>query len=69
MSTAPRAARAPRARRDVVALVFGLVLAGLAVAALWLAVSGSLPWTLLRTATPVALVVVGVVGLLLTRRP
>lgn len=67
MSTRLRTARS-RPRRDVVALVVGLVLTGLAGAALWHAVTGSLPWALLRSATPLALVLVGGLGLLLTRR-
>jgi hypothetical protein len=53
---------------DVVALVFGLVLTGVAVAALWLSVTGSLNWSVLRTATPLALVTIGGVGLALSRR-
>ena len=57
-----------RTARDVVALVFGLLLTGVAAAALWLAVVGQLDWSLLRTAAPIALVVVGVLGLALSRR-
>jgi membrane protein YdbS with pleckstrin-like domain len=57
-----------RAPRDVVALVFGLLLTCVAAAALWLAVVGSLNWSLLRTAAPIALVVVGVLGLASSRR-
>lgn len=57
-----------RSARDVVALVLGLLLTGVAAAALWLAVVGSLDWSLLRTAAPIALVVVGVLGLALSRR-
>ena len=53
---------------DVVALVFGLVLTGVAVAALWLSFTGSLNWSVLRTATPLALVTIGGVGLALSRR-
>ena len=53
---------------DVVALVFGLVLTGIAVAALWLSFTGSLNWSVLRTATPLALVTIGGVGLALSRR-
>jgi len=54
--------------RDVVALVFGLLFTGVAFVALWHAFTGSLDWALLKTATPVALVVVGVLGLALSRR-
>lgn len=53
---------------DVVALVFGLLLTGVAVAALWLSFTGSLNWSVLRTATPLALVTIGGVGLALSRR-
>lgn len=57
-----------RAPWDVVALVFGLLLTGVAVAALWLSFTGSLNWSVLRTATPLALVAVGGIGLALSRR-
>lgn len=53
---------------DVVALVFGLLLTGVALAALWLSFTGSLNWSVLRTATPLALVTIGGVGLALSRR-
>jgi len=52
----------------VVALVFGVLLAGIAAAALWLSVAGSLDWSLLRAVAPLALVAVGVLGLALSRR-
>ena len=55
--------------RDAVALVFGLLFTGVAGAALWQSFTGSLHWSLLKTATPLALVVVGVLGLALSRRP
>jgi hypothetical protein len=54
--------------RDVVALVFGLLFTGIAAAALWQSVIGSLPWSQLKTVVPMALVVVGVLGLALSRR-
>jgi len=57
-----------RAPWDVVALVFGLLLTGVAVAALWFSSTGSLNWSVLRTATPLALVAVGGLGLALSRR-
>lgn len=53
---------------DVVALVFGLLFTATGAAALWHAFTGSLDWSLLKTVTPVALVVVGVLGLALSRR-
>lgn len=65
MSTRPASGRQ---RLDVVALVFGIVLTGVAVAALWLSVVGSLNWSLLKTVAPLGLVAVGVVGLVLSRR-
>lgn len=60
--------RPARSQRDVVALVFGLVLTGVAAAALWNSLVRPLSWTLLTTAAPLALVVIGVVGLLLSHR-
>ena len=66
--TSPPPARTPRPRPDVVALVFGLLLTGVATAGLWLTFVGPLDWGLLRTVAPLALVVVGVTGLLLSRR-
>ena len=62
------AARPLRPSRDVVALVFGLVLTGIAAAVLWTSLVGRLSWSILTTAAPLALVVIGVVGLLLSRR-
>jgi TM2 domain-containing membrane protein YozV len=55
--------------RDVVALVCGLLFTGVAAAALGQAVTGAVSWSQLRTVTPLALVVVGVLGLALSRRP
>lgn len=54
-------------RVDVVALIFGLLLAGVAVASLWLTFTGSINWQLVRAVAPLSLVVVGVVGLALSR--
>ncbi|MCW2803960.1 MAG: hypothetical protein QOF52_432 [Propionibacteriaceae bacterium] len=53
---------------DVVSLMTGLLLTAFAVGALWLAFTGSIDWNLVRVAAPVALVVVGVLGLALSRR-
>ena len=53
---------------DVVALFFGLIRTGVAVASLWLSFAGSLNWSVLRTATPIALVAVGGIGLAISRR-
>jgi hypothetical protein len=52
---------------DVVALVFGLLLSAVAGAALWQSFLGPLDWELLKIAAPLALVVVGAVGLALSR--
>lgn len=59
---------AGRRRLDVVALVFGLVLTGTAATCLWLSLVGSVNWSLLKTVAPLSLVVVGVIGLALSRR-
>ncbi len=64
MST-PRPARGPR---DVVSLVFGLLMASIASTALWYSFTGALNWGLLQTAAPLVLVTVGALGLVLTRR-
>lgn len=58
----------PHPQRDVVALVFGLLLTGVAGLALWTTLVGRLSWSALTTAAPLALVMIGVVGLLLSRR-
>lgn len=57
----------PMRRVDVVALVFGLLLTGVAAASLWFVVMGSLNWQLLKVVAPLVLVVVGVLGLTLSR--
>lgn len=54
-------------RVDVVALIAGVLLTGVAVASLWLTVTGSLNWQLIRLVAPLALVVVGVLGLAFSR--
>jgi uncharacterized protein (UPF0264 family) len=54
-------------RRDTVALIFGLILIGVAVGSLWFAITGSLDWEFLKLATPIGLVVVGVAGLAVSR--
>ncbi len=52
---------------DVVALVIGLLLSTVAAAALWLAFAGSLDWSLVKIAAPLGLVLIGIVGLALSR--
>ena len=54
-------------RLDVVALVSGVLLTGVAAASLWWSITGSINWELLKIAAPLALVAVGVVGLALSR--
>ncbi len=54
-------------RVDVVALVVGLILLAWAGLGLWLAF-GSVDWALLGVALPALLVVLGLLGLLLSRR-
>lgn len=54
-------------RRDTVALIFGLILSGIALGALWFAVTGHLDWDVLKLAIPIGLVVVGIAGLAVSR--
>lgn len=54
-------------RLDVVALVTGVLLSGIAAASLWWSITGWLNWDALKIAAPLALVAVGVVGLALSR--
>jgi hypothetical protein len=54
-------------RRDTVALIFGLLLSGVALGSLWFAITGTLDWDVLKLAMPIGLVVVGVAGLAVSR--
>lgn len=54
-------------RVDVVALIAGLLMTGVATGSLWLAFTGSINWQVIRVVAPLALVVVGVLGLALSR--
>lgn len=56
-------------RFDVVALVSGVCFVGLALAVLSNALIGPVSWTLVKIVAPLVLVVVGVAGLALSRRP
>ncbi len=56
-----------RARPDVVALIAGVVLTGLAMTVLWSALVAPLSWAIVRIVGPLVLVGVGVVGLALSR--
>lgn len=53
---------------DVVALVFGLLLTGVAAIALWSTLIGPVDWQLLKVVAPLSLVAVGIAGLALSRR-
>lgn len=55
-------------RIDVFSLVIGMILTGLAAGALWFSITGSLNFEFLKIAAPVALVVIGVLGLILSRQ-
>lgn len=52
---------------DVVALIFGLALTVVALGALWLSLVGSINWSMVKIVAPLGLVVVGVLGLFLSR--
>lgn len=54
-------------RVDVVALIAGLLLTGVAVCSLWLSVFGSIDWQVVQVVAPLSLVIVGVLGLALSR--
>lgn len=54
-------------RLDVVALITGVLLTGIAIASLWWSVTGWLNWDVLKIVAPLSLVAVGVVGLALSR--
>lgn len=54
-------------RRDTVALIFGLLLVGVALGSLWFSVTGSLDWEVVKLAIPIGLVVVGIAGLAVSR--
>ena len=54
-------------RVDVVSLVAGLLLSAVAGLALWWSVAGSIDWALVKIAAPLVPVVVGIVGLTLSR--
>lgn len=54
-------------RLDVVALVSGVLLTGVAAASLWWSITGAINWEVLKIVAPLALVAVGVAGLALSR--
>ena len=53
--------------RDVVALIFGLVMTSIAVGSLWLSFVGSINWQLVKIIAPLGLIAAGVLGLALSR--
>ncbi|MGO1973774.1 MAG: hypothetical protein ACTH2Q_12545 [Propionibacteriaceae bacterium] len=54
-------------RVDVVSLIVGLLLTALAGLALWWSFDNAVDWDLVKIATPLILVLVGIVGLSLSR--
>ena len=52
---------------DVVALIAGVVFSVVALGALWLALLGPLPWSVIKIIAPLGLVALGVAGLALSR--
>lgn len=57
-----------RRKIDLAALVLGLIFAEVAIVALWNAF-GAVDWRLLGIAAPLTLVVIGGIGLILSRNP
>lgn len=56
-----------RRRYDVVAMIFGLLVTGVALGSLWLTFIGSLNWALVKIIAPLGLVAAGVLGLAMSR--
>ena len=54
-------------RLDVLSLVVGVLLSGAALAGLWLAFGGDVNWQWVKVGAPLMLVVVGLLGLTLSR--
>lgn len=52
---------------DVVALIAGVVFSVIALGALWLALLGPLPWSVIKIVAPLGLVALGIGGLVLSR--
>ena len=57
-----------RRAADVTALIFGLVFTTIAGGVLWRTFVGDLNWSLVKVAAPLGLVLIGVIGLALSRR-
>lgn len=56
-----------RRRFDLVAFIFGMIMIAVAVVAMWMALAGPIPFAWLKVAAPLFLVLVGVVGLTISR--
>lgn len=54
-------------RADTVSLVLGLLTTPLAIAGLWLSFGGDLDWKTIKIAAPLILVLVGIIGLVVSR--
>ncbi len=54
--------------RDVVALIFGLLLTSVAIGSLWLSFIGPIDWKLVKIVAPLGLIAAGVLGLALSRQ-
>lgn len=52
---------------DVVSLIFGVLITGIALLSLWITYVGAVDWQALKIAAPLSLVVLGVAGLALSR--
>lgn len=52
---------------DVVALIAGVIFSIVALGALWFALLGPLPWSVIKIVAPLGLVALGVGGLALSR--
>lgn len=61
--------RARRRRPDVGALLVGVVLLAVAGLVLWTSLGWTVDWGLVVVLAPIALIVLGVLGLTLSRRP
>ena len=54
-------------RLDVASLIVGLLLTGVAGIALWQSIVGHVDWRAIKIAAPLTLVVLGIIGLSLSR--
>lgn len=54
-------------RLDVTSLIVGLLLTGIAGVALWQSLVGQVDWRAIKIAAPLTLVVLGIIGLSLSR--